>query len=145
MEFKTLLKSAAIVALSAGFASAQDDSILAVDGDVIKTRAAAPAFAENLDTVYSGWHFRSGETQSLQMDDFENPAFVFVDQGIDLFDKVEGSEGKACASCHEDVADFVGLRPTLPRVENGELVTMENLVNECRTERMGAEIGRAHV
>ena len=72
MEFKTLLTSAAIVALSAGFASAQDDSILAVDGDVIKTRAAAPAFAENLDTVYSGWHFRSGETQSLQMDDFEN-------------------------------------------------------------------------
>jgi sulfur-oxidizing protein SoxA len=110
-----------------------------VDGDVIKTRAAAPAFAENLDTVYSGWHFRSGETQSLQMDDFENPAFVFVDQGIDLFDKVEGSEGKACASCHEDVADFAGLRPSLPRVENGELVTMENLVNECRTERMGAE------
>jgi sulfur-oxidizing protein SoxA len=73
------------------------------------------------------------------MDDFENPAFVFVDQGIDLFDKVEGSEGKACASCHEDVADFSGLRPTLPRVENGELVTMEDLVNECRTDRMGAE------
>ena len=139
MEFKTLLTSATIVALSAGFASAQDDSTLAVDGDVIKTRAAAPAFAENLDTVYSGWHFRSGETQALQMDDFENPAFVFVDQGIDLFDKVEGSEGKACASCHEDVADFAGLRPALPRVENGELVTMENLVNECRTERMGAE------
>jgi sulfur-oxidizing protein SoxA len=73
------------------------------------------------------------------MDDFENPAFVFVDQGVDLFDKVEGSEGKACASCHEDVADFAGLRPTLPRVENGELVTMEDLVNECRTDRMGAE------
>ena len=116
MEFKTLLTSAAIVALSVGFAYAQDDSILAVDGGVIKTRAAAPAFAENLDTVYSGWHFRSGETQALQMDDFENPAFVFVDQAIDLFDKVEGSEGKACASCHEDVADFAGLRSSLPRV-----------------------------
>ena len=139
MEFKTLLTSAAIVALSAGFASAQDDATLSVDGEVIKTRADAPAFAENLDTVYSGWHFRSGETQVLQMDDFENPAFVFVDQGVDLFDKVEGSEGKACASCHEDVADFAGLRPTLPRMENGELVTMEDLVNECRTDRMGAE------
>ena len=139
MEFKTLLTSAAIVALSAGFASAQDDATLSVDGEVIKTRAEAPAFTENLDTVYSGWHFRSGETQVLQMDDFENPAFVFVDQGVDLFDKVEGSEGKACASCHEDVADFAGLRPTLPRVENGELVTMEDLVNECRTDRMGAE------
>ena len=78
MEFKTLLTSAAIVALSAGFASAQDDATLSVDGEVIKTRADAPAFAENLDTVYSGWHFRSGETQVLQMDDFENPAFVFL-------------------------------------------------------------------
>ena len=90
MEFKTLLTSAAIVALSAGFASAQDDATLSVDGEVIKTRADAPAFAENLDTVYSGWHFRSGETQVLQMDDFENPAFVFVDQGVELFDMVEG-------------------------------------------------------
>jgi len=70
MEFKTLLTSAAIVALSAGFASAQDDATLSVDGEVIQTRADAPAFAENLDTVYSGWHFRSGETQVLQMDDF---------------------------------------------------------------------------
>jgi hypothetical protein len=51
MEFKTLLTSAAIVALSAGFASAQDDATLSVDGEVIQTRADAPAFAENLDTV----------------------------------------------------------------------------------------------
>ena len=45
----------------------------------------------------------------------------------------------ACADCHADVADFAGLKATLPRVENGELVTLTNLVNECRTDRMGAD------
>jgi sulfur-oxidizing protein SoxA len=139
MEFKILLTSAAFVALSALGASAQGDATLAVEGETILTSAAAPAFADNLDTVYSGWLFRKLETRALQMDDFDNPAFVFVDQGIDLFEKVDGSEGKACASCHEDVEDFAGLRPSMPRVEDGTLVTMENLVNDCRTERMGAE------
>ena len=139
MEFKTLLTSAAIVAFSSGVVSAQEDATLAIDGEVISTSAKAPAFADNLDKVYSGWLFRSLETRAIQMDDFDNPAFVFVDQGIDLFEKVDGTEGKACASCHEDVEDFAGLRPTMPRVEGGTLVTMENLVNECRTERMGAE------
>ncbi len=139
MEFKTLLTSVAIIAFSAGVVSAQEDAILAIEGEVISTSAKAPAFADNLDTVDSGWLFRKNETRSLQTDDFDNPAFVFVDQGIDLFEKVDGTEGKACASCHEDVEDFAGLRPTMPRVEGGTLVTMENLVNECRTERMGAE------
>ena len=139
MEFKTLLTSVAIVAFSAGVVSAQENATLAIEGEVISTSAKATAFADNLDTVYSGWLFRKNETRALQTDDFDNPAFVFVDQGIDLFEKVDGTEGKACASCHEDVEDFAGLRPTMPRVEDGTLVTMENLVNECRTERMGAE------
>tara|TARA_B100000767_G_scaffold143532_1_gene135515 strand:- start:4078 stop:4914 length:837 start_codon:yes stop_codon:yes gene_type:complete len=139
MEFKILLTSAAFVALSALGASAQENATLAVEGETILTSATAPAFAENLDKVYSGWLFRKLETRALQMDDFDNPAFVFVDQGIDLFEKVDGTEGKACASCHEDVEDFAGLRPSMPRVEDGTLVTMENLVNDCRTERMGAE------
>ncbi|MEO9573610.1 MAG: sulfur oxidation c-type cytochrome SoxA [Tateyamaria sp.] len=123
----------------AGMAFAQDSSTLSIEGDSFVTETAAPAHMENVDTIYSGWRFRSSETQALETDDFDNPAFVFVDQGIDLFDKVEGTENKACSSCHEDVEDFAGLRTQLPRVDDGELVTMENLVNECRTERMGAE------
>ena len=59
------------------------------------------------------------------LDDFDNPGFVFVDQAIDLWNKVEGTEDKACASCHENVEAFAGLRTTLPRAEDGELVTME--------------------
>ncbi|MEO9459850.1 MAG: sulfur oxidation c-type cytochrome SoxA [Lentilitoribacter sp.] len=123
----------------AGSAYAQDSNQLNVEGELFVSTTAAPSHMENVDTLYSGWHFRSGETQALQLDDFDNPGMVFVDQGIDLFAKVDGSEGKSCQSCHEDVEDFAGLRTQLPRVEDGQLVSMENLVNDCRTERMGAE------
>jgi sulfur-oxidizing protein SoxA len=125
-----------------GFAStavAQDSNSLTVEGEALLTEAAAPSHLENVDTIYSGWRFRAEETQALQADDFDNPGMIFVDQAIDLWAKVDGSEGKSCSSCHENVEDFAGLRPTLPRVEDGELVTMENIINECRTERMGAE------
>ncbi len=137
MSIRPIALGAALLAATS--VSAQDDNTLMIEGETLVTTANAPAHMENVDTLYSGWHFRSPETQSLEMDDFDNPAFVFVDQGIDLWETAEGSEGKACADCHADVADFAGLRTTLPRVDDGELVTMENLVNECRTERMGAE------
>ncbi|MEL7098867.1 MAG: sulfur oxidation c-type cytochrome SoxA [Pseudomonadota bacterium] len=133
----------AIAVLAIGFAAApaiaQDSKSLSIDGLPIVTETAAPPHMENVKTIYSGWRFRSPETQALALDDFDNPGFVFVDQGLDLMDKVEGSAGKACTSCHQDVEEFAGLRTKLPRVQGGELVTMENLVNSCRTERMGAE------
>ena len=130
----------AIAALGlAGPAFAQDSNALNIDGAAMVTETSAPAHMENVDTIYSGWRFRSQETQALEMDDFDNPGMIFVDQGIDLFETVDGSEGKACVTCHENVEDFAGLRTKLPRVEGGNLVAMEDLVNECRTERMGAE------
>ncbi len=137
---RTLLASVGIAALAlSGAASAGEDAVLSVDGEVFVTEAAAPDHLENVDTIYSGWVFRTDETQELQLDDFDNPSFIFLDQALDTWETVDGSEGKSCASCHDDVEDFAGLKSTLPRVENGELVTLTNLVNECRTERMGAE------
>ena len=133
----TILTAVSMLAASAAFAD--EDATLSIEGEDFITQTSAPAHMENLDTIYSGWTFRTDETQLLQTDDFDNPSFVFLDQAVDQWDVVEGSEGKACSSCHEDVADFAGLKPSLPRVENGELVTLTNLVNECRTERMGAE------
>ena len=137
MKFRPWMTVAAV-----GFATiavAQDSKTLSIDGETLVTVTDAPSHMENVDTIYSGWHFRSAETQALEVDDFDNPGMIFVDQAIDLWDKVDGSEEKACSSCHENVEDFAGLRTQLPRVENGELVTMENLINECRTDRMGAE------
>lgn len=122
-----------------GSAYAQDSNTLTIDGETMVTKTAAPEHMENVDTIYSGWHFRSQETQALELDDFDNPAFVFVEQAEDLWVKVDGSEGKSCASCHENIEDFAGLRTQLPRVEDGQLVTLEDLINRSRVEHMGAE------
>ena len=140
-KYKVLTLGVCVAALAATQAIAEaDDDSLTVNGELdLVTEAAAPSHLEYVDTIYSGWRFRTDETQALQEDDFDNPSFVFVEQAEDLWQTADGSEGKSCASCHDDVADFKGLKATLPRVEDGELVTMTNLVNECRTERMGAE------
>jgi len=139
MKTKIIITSIAAIAVSAGSLMADEDAQLVIDDEAMTIQADAPAHMENVDEVLSGWIFRSRETQALQMDDFDNPAFIFVDQALDLWDKVDGTEGKSCSSCHEDVAEFAGLRTKMPRVEDGNLVTMEELVNECRTDRMGAE------
>lgn len=131
--------AAAVLAAGATTALAGEDAVLTVEGMSFVTETAAPAHMENVDTIYSGWLFRADETQDLQRDDFDNPSFVFIDKALDLWTKVDGSEGKSCSECHSDVADFAGLKPSLPRVEDGALVTMTDLVNECRVDRMGAE------
>ena len=137
MAIKKLATALAVFAATT--ATAQDNNVLTIDGETMITSVSAPDHMENVDTIYSGWHFRTVETQALEMDDFDNPAFVFVEQAEDLWAAIDGSKGKACADCHADVSEFAGLRTTLPRVDDGQLVTMENLINECRTDRMGAE------
>lgn len=134
--------SIAVAALAVSFsAQADEEAELVVNEELeISTKAAAPE-GSPLDELISGWRFRTDETQALQMDDFDNPSFIFVEQAEDLWAKVDGTEGKSCASCHEDVAKFKGLRTKLPRYDDeaGKVYTMENYINECRTERMGAE------
>ena len=140
MKITSLLPLAFSIAIVAGFVTAGEDSTLTIDGEVFVTKAAAPAHLENVDEIFSGWTFRLDETQALQMDDFDNPAFVFVDQALDQFEMVEGSAGKACSSCHDSAEVFSGLRASMPRINSaGELETIPELINNCRTERMGAE------
>ena len=141
-----LLKTTAIAATLALVASsatiAGEDAKLVINGELtIPTRAPAPAHLDKLDEIVSGWVYRTEETQALEMDDFDNPSFVFVDMALDLWDKVDGSKGKACSSCHTDgPEEFAGLSATMPRVDaNGNLETLTEVVNRMRTDYMGAE------
>lgn len=141
----TSLKATAIgiaMMFGAGSAIADEDANLVINGEIeITVRAPAPEHAENLREIYSGWVFRSDETQALQMDDFDNPAFLGVDAGITAWNTVEGSEGKSCADCHGAPEDMAGVRPVYPRwnEEAGEVRTMAMQIDSCRTEQMGAE------
>lgn len=141
MKLTALTAAAALLAAPA-LAGGPDDDNLLINGDVeMITKTDAPAHLDGaLDQVISGWHYRTDETQSLELDDFDNPGMIFVDQALDQFDVVEGDAGKSCASCHEDIESFTGLATKMPKVnEAGDLVVMEDLINACRTERMEAE------
>lgn len=144
MNYKAL--TAIAVALSmplSAQADADDDTLVLNEEETLVTKTAAPAHvADVLDEVMSGWHFRSDETQALQMDDFENPAMVFVDKAYDAWNTVEGSEEKSCASCHDDVEEsMAGVRAVYPKWNEtaGEVRTLPMQINDCRENQMGAK------
>ncbi|NDW45609.1 sulfur oxidation c-type cytochrome SoxA [Ruegeria sp. PrR005] len=144
MRFKAMTAIAALVAAPLTVMAGPDDDELVINGEInIVTKTAAPAHLDGaLPEIYSGWRFRSDETQALEMDDFENPGMVAVDAAREVWDTVDGSEGKACASCHNAVEDsMVGVKAVYPKWNEGagEVRTLEMQVNDCRTSRMGAE------
>ncbi len=144
MNYKALTAIAVVLSLPlSAFADADDDTLVINEEDTLVTKTAAPAHVSDvLDEVMSGWHFRSDETQALQMDDFENPAMVFVDKAADAWNTAEGSEGKSCQSCHDDVEEsMAGVRAVYPKwnEEAGELRTLAMQVNDCRENQMGAK------
>lgn len=123
---------------------AEDELVIeGEDGSVeIVTKTAPPAFlADTFDAIYSGWLFRDDTTRDLERDDFDNPAMVFVDRGIDKWNAAIGTGGESCASCHEGPESMAGLRAVLPRVDEntGKLMIMEDYINACVTDRMGLE------
>ena len=142
------LASACAAALWSGAALADPDltADLVIDGELhIVTRAPSDdIITPNLPERYSGWLFRSEDTRAMEMDDFENPAMIAVEAGADLWTTVDGTAGQSCQDCHGDAEESMrGVRAMMPHVnEDGVLWSMENYVNNCRTERMGAEAWR---
>ena len=138
----------AISVVLAGTALAEpvDDTLVVENGDgetvEMVTKAPAPDHLKDVvDWVYSGWHYREDETRDLQRDDFDNPGMVYVDRGLDLWNASIGTGGESCAACHEGPESMTGLRAVTPRVDEktGELMTVENYIDACVTERMGLE------
>ncbi|GKY90226.1 sulfur oxidation c-type cytochrome SoxA [Sinisalibacter aestuarii] len=120
-----------------------DVTELVINGEIpITIRAPAPDHLDGaLPEIYSGWLYRDASTREMEMDDFENPAMPFVDAGIEAWNAVDGSEGKSCADCHGAIEEgMAGVRAVMPKVnEAGALWSMEDYINDCRVNRMGAE------
>ena len=150
---KTRNKLMAVVAMAglAGFGLVQSaladnggfdkSAVLTINGDTtLVTTAPAPANIPGLKTIYSGWMFRSPDTQAMETDDFSNPGQAFVDEGKAEWTSVEGSAGKSCASCHGDISSMKGVRAVMPKVnDKGQLWSLADYINDCRTNRMGAK------
>jgi len=140
----TLALAAACLALFTGSAMADPDPTaeLVIDGELdLVTRAPSDEITPYLPERYSGWLFRSAGTRDIQMDDFENPGLLAVDAGLDAWQTAEGTAGQSCQDCHGDIEDgMAGVRAQMPHLnEDGVLWSVEDYVNTCRTERMGAE------
>ncbi|RYG89373.1 sulfur oxidation c-type cytochrome SoxA [Loktanella sp. IMCC34160] len=144
---KTMLRgaiAAAAMIVGAQGALAQDADSLTINGEIdIVTEAPAAAHLDGaLRTVYSGWRFRSDETQAMEMDDFDNPGMLAVEDAMVAWNTAEGTEGKSCADCHGDAAEsMTNVRAVYPRwnEEAGELRNLQMQIDACRTEQMGAE------
>lgn len=143
---KTVLGATLSLALSgAAYADPVDDKLIieTETGPVeFVTSAPAPEHLKGaMDAVYSGWLYREDETRDMQRDDFDNLAMVFVDRGLDSWNAAQGKNGESCAGCHQGPETMAGLRAVTPRVDekSGKLMTVENYIQSCVTERMGLE------
>ncbi len=117
---------------------------LVIDGQTMITEAAAPKepTGHPFDTVLSGWLYREAETRATEADSFENPGMLSVERGQEIWNAVDGSAGKSCASCHNDAAESmkdVGAHFPKWNAKAGKPFNLELQINQCRTERMQAE------
>ena len=88
----------------------------------------------------SGYEDSSPETRAMQDDDDANPAFLWVKQGEASWSEPDGVNGKSCASCHGGVASLRGVAARYPAFDpkRGRPITLEQRINFCRTNHMGA-------
>lgn len=90
----------------------------------------------------SGYTYMTDETRAMQNDNFQNPGMLWVEDGEQLWSKVEGEAGKSCASCHGDATKSMkGISATYPKYNDkvGKLVDLEQQINRCRTGQMKAK------
>ena len=77
----------------------------------------------------------------MQDDDTQNPAFLWVEQGMSLWRQPAGTAQKSCADCHGDIASMRGVAARAPAYDpqRARPITLPERVNICRTEHQVAE------
>jgi sulfur-oxidizing protein SoxA len=88
----------------------------------------------------SGYDDASPETRAMQDDDAANPAFLWIQQGQALWSEPAGDQNKSCASCHGGVTTMRGVAARHPAFDpkRDRPVSLEQRINFCRTDHMGA-------
>ncbi len=79
-------------------------------------------------------------TQTLQKDDAQNPAMLWVKEGLSLWSKPEGKAGKSCAGCHGEITRMRGVATRYPACSSAQkkVVNLSQQINFCRTTQQGA-------
>ena len=78
----------------------------------------------------------------MQDEDIDNPAFIWLDRGEELWSTKDGAAGKSCETCHSDASESMAkVGSTYPVIDKktGKLMAVQQRINQCRTERMSAK------
>lgn len=138
-----LVITLAAAAVMSTMASAEPvDDTLIIDGELEMITRTKAVDGHPFSEVISGWHYRTDDTRALEQDSFDNPGMLGVEEGETIWNTVEGSMGKSCASCHDDaVESMAGVGAKYPKWSDalGKPVNIELKINHCRVENMGAE------
>ncbi len=121
---------AAVLSFAAGSAVAEPK-----DPDLTDPRVKRYIVGEK----YSGYVVNEPETRDIQDDDFQNPAFLWVEQAQSLWSKADGKAGKSCESCHGNPeVSMKGSSASYPKIHKKKktLLTVEHQINICREEYM---------
>jgi len=133
--------SASTSVTTKAYADPVDDKLIIDDELEMMTRVPPPE-GHPLTEIISGWHYRTPETRALEADSFQNPGMLGVEQGEEIWNTVDGTAGKSCASCHNDAATSMkGVGAGYPKWHeaSGRPINIELQINQCRVDNMGAE------
>ena len=101
---------------------------------------ANASFAQGQDSRKSGFDFMQPSTQSLQKDDTQNPAMLWVKDGQSLWSKADGAAAKSCAGCHGDITATRGVAARYPAYSPSQkaVINLGQRINQCRVEQQRA-------
>jgi len=128
--------------LSSSLRAAPVDAKLVINEEIEMMSRVAPPEGHPLSEIVSGWHYRTESTRAMEMDSFDNPGMLGVERGEEIWHTVEGSEGKSCATCHNDASvTMAGVGASYPKwdAKNNRPKNIEAQINQCRVDNMGAE------
>jgi sulfur-oxidizing protein SoxA len=115
---------------------------LALIAAIVMLCVCARAADSPTDERHSGYDFMSRETQAMQDDEAANPGMLAVFDGEALWNRVEGTAGKSCASCHGDARTSMrGVAARYPRLPeaSGSPIDLEQRINLCHTNHQQAD------
>jgi sulfur-oxidizing protein SoxA len=78
----------------------------------------------------------------LEADSFQNPGMLYLERGEEIWNAVEVTMGKSCASCHQDASvtmKDVGAHFPKWDADAKRPINVELQIDKCRVENMGAE------
>jgi sulfur-oxidizing protein SoxA len=100
--------------------------------------SAAP-HADPAPAPRSGYDDAAPDIRAMQDDDTANPAFLWVQQGEQLWSTPAGPARKSCADCHGDVTSMRGVAARAPAYDPRlhRPVTVADRVAQCRAVHQG--------